>query len=252
MASSWFIRGNGKVYGPLDSAQLKQLVSQGKIDQTTEVAQNQNGPWVVASKVKGLFVQPPSTVGSPPRSPTSSNALPVVTPATTSLPGASSGKGRGGYVEANLLPGEQVIYKGHLHWFCFLRPAFWFAAALFLFWTGARTDASTRDAGTGAITLGVFVFLGGIFSAIGQVIAYKTSEFAVTNRRVILKQGFIRRKTMELMLGKIDSLSVDQGIFGRLFGFGTVRVTVATEKQNFSFLQNPLEFRRQVQLQTTT
>jgi uncharacterized membrane protein YdbT with pleckstrin-like domain len=113
-------------------------------------------------------------------------------------------------------------------------------------------NASERDAGIGAIVLGVLVVLVGILSAVAHVITYKTSEFAVTNRRVIMKQGFIRRKTMELMLGKVDSLAVDQGILGRLLGFGTVRVTVATEKQNFSFLANPLEFRRQVQTHTPT
>ena len=67
-----------------------------------------------------------------------------------------------------------------------------------------------------------------------------------------MKQGFIRRRTLELMLGKVDSLSVEQGILGRIFGYGSVRVTVATEKQRFDFLANPLEFRRQVQMHTPT
>ena len=61
MASIWFVRGGRKVYGPLDSAKLKQLAAAGKIDQTTKVAQNQNGPWVPAGKVKGLFEAPPVT-----------------------------------------------------------------------------------------------------------------------------------------------------------------------------------------------
>lgn len=254
MATPWFIRGNGKVYGPLDSAQLQQLVAQGKIDQTTEVAQNQNGPWVAASKVKGLFGQAPITASYVPQSPMPAKAVSSVMPAvvatTTSPAVVSPGNSRGGYVESNLLPGEQIVYRAHLHWFCFFRPALWFVAAV-LFWT-ATTLAP--EPGARAIMLGgsAFFFIAGVFSAIGQVIAYKTSEFAVTNRRVIMKQGFIRRKTMELMLAKVDSLSIDQGIFGRLFGFGTVRVTVATEKQNFPFLHNPLEFRRQVQLQATT
>lgn len=87
----------------------------------------------------------------------------------------------------------------------------------------------------------------GFWSAFSRIITYWTSEFAVTTRRVIMKQGLIRRKTMELMLGKVDSLSVDQSILGRIFGFGTVRISVAVETQPFSFLANPLEFRRQVQ-----
>ena len=61
MASIWFVRGGGKVYGPLDSGKLKQLVSDGKIDQTTEIAQNQAGPWFAAGKVQGLFAASDAT-----------------------------------------------------------------------------------------------------------------------------------------------------------------------------------------------
>ena len=67
MASVWFVRGGGKVYGPLDSAKLKKIVADGKIDQTTEIAQNQNGPWVPAGKVKGLFEAPPVTPAYAPK-----------------------------------------------------------------------------------------------------------------------------------------------------------------------------------------
>ncbi len=66
MASSWFIRGGGKVYGPLDSAKLKQLVAEGKINQSTEIAQSQVGPWLPASRVRGLFDAP---VHTPPPAP---------------------------------------------------------------------------------------------------------------------------------------------------------------------------------------
>lgn len=258
MAASWFVRGNGKVYGPLDSARLKQLVADGKIDQTTEVSQNQNGPWVPAGRVKGLFVQPPITAAPapPPRAP-AAKASPVIptavaspAPSVVATAAPRVARKRGGYVDSNLLPNEQVVYRAHLHWFYFLRPLLWFAFAFFLFRTGMSMNASERDAGLGAIILGVFVVLAGMVSAISHAITYQTSEFAVTNRRVIMKQGFIRRKTMELMLGKVDSLAVDQGIVGRIFGFGTVRVAVATEKQSFAFLASPLEFRRQVQLHT--
>ncbi len=54
MASSWFVRGNGQVFGPLDDQRLMKLATEGKIDANTEVAKNQNGPWYPAGKVKGL------------------------------------------------------------------------------------------------------------------------------------------------------------------------------------------------------
>jgi hypothetical protein len=55
MAANWFVRGGGKVYGPIDGAKLKQLAAEGKIDGQTEVAVDANGPWHPASAVKGLF-----------------------------------------------------------------------------------------------------------------------------------------------------------------------------------------------------
>jgi hypothetical protein len=98
MAASWFVRGGGKVYGPLEPAKLKQLVAEGKINEATEVAQNYGGPWYPAAKVKGLFApaaavpeavpsnaSPPRSVATPaPRTP------PVTSPAgsTASPPGA--------------------------------------------------------------------------------------------------------------------------------------------------------------------
>jgi hypothetical protein len=71
MASEWFVRGGGKVYGPLDSSKLRQLVADGKINESTDVSQSQSGPWSPAGKVRGLFgnATPPqvSVTVSPPR-----------------------------------------------------------------------------------------------------------------------------------------------------------------------------------------
>ena len=67
MAGVWFVRGGGKVYGPFDSVKFKKIVEDRKIDQTTEIAQNQNGPWVPAGKVKGLFEAHPVTPAYAPK-----------------------------------------------------------------------------------------------------------------------------------------------------------------------------------------
>lgn len=66
----WFVRGGGKVYGPLDASRLKQLVSEGKINRQTDVAINAAGPWNPAGNVKGLFPasdSPPLLPKSPPQ-----------------------------------------------------------------------------------------------------------------------------------------------------------------------------------------
>src|SRR5260221_134503 len=74
------------------------------------------------------------------------------------------------------------------------------------------------------------------------------SEFAITNRRVIIKVGFISRKTLEMNLSKIESVNVDQGIWGRMLGYGTITIIgTGGTKETFGNISGPLEFRRQFQ-----
>lgn len=81
-------------------------------------------------------------------------------------------------------------------------------------------------------------------------ITHKTSEFAVTDRRVVIKVGWIQRRTLETMLNKVEGIGVDQSIMGRMLGYGTITVTgTGGTKEPFTNIANPLEFRRQVQAQ---
>jgi uncharacterized membrane protein YdbT with pleckstrin-like domain len=151
-----------------------------------------------------------------------------------------------GYLEKNLLPGETVDYRAHLHPIIFLR------AALFAL------------VGLGFVVFGLlhpelsyFWILGAVFlayAAIGatdRAIRYASSEFAITNKRVVIKVGFINRKTLEMVLTKVETIRVDQGILGRVFNYGTIVVTgTGGTNEPFASIANPLEFRRQVQART--
>jgi uncharacterized membrane protein YdbT with pleckstrin-like domain len=99
------------------------------------------------------------------------------------------------------------------------------------------------------LMLGLFLlFVIGPLSVLACWLNRRSSEFAVTTNRVIMKTGFISRRTLELLHHKVDSLSVSQGLLGRLFNFGTLVVTVAVERQTFNLIRDPLAFRKQVQL----
>ncbi len=76
------------------------------------------------------------------------------------------------------------------------------------------------------------------------------TEMAVTNKRIIIKVGFLTKRTIELFLSKVESVGVEQTLFGRMMGYGsiTVRGTGGTNEP-FIHVANPLEFRRQVQHQ---
>ena len=75
-----------------------------------------------------------------------------------------------------------------------------------------------------------------------------TSEFAVTDRRVIMKTGVITRKTLELNLVKIESVGVDQSLLGRIFDCGTITIIGSGgTREAFPLIGSPLAFRRAVQ-----
>jgi len=75
-----------------------------------------------------------------------------------------------------------------------------------------------------------------------------TSEFVITNKRVIVKVGLIRRKTLEMNLQKIESVNVEQGIMARILGYGTVTIVgTGGTKESFSDIRKPLVFRKKFQ-----
>lgn len=83
---------------------------------------------------------------------------------------------------------------------------------------------------------------------IAPIIDKYTDEFAITNKRVIIKTGLISRKTFEMNHSKIESVNVEQGVLGRLLGYGTIRVVGSGgTKEAFSKIQNPLVFRKKFQ-----
>jgi uncharacterized membrane protein YdbT with pleckstrin-like domain len=141
------------------------------------------------------------------------------------------------YVESNLLPGEQVVYQTQLHAIIYLSPALIVLAGIALgFYLGALG---------GLAVLGV-----GLLALLGAWIRQWSSEFAVTSRRVIIKTGWISRRTIELNMSKVESVEVAQDIFARMLGFGTITVIgTGGTREPFSLINDPLGFRRAVQSQ---
>jgi uncharacterized membrane protein YdbT with pleckstrin-like domain len=153
------------------------------------------------------------------------------------------------YVESSLSEGEQLIYNAHFHPIIFAPPIV-FAAVGFLA-IGVALGIHDSEA-IGALFLGgLLVLLLAAVTAIPPYIAYNTSEFAVTNRRVLIKIGWLRRKTLELLLQKVESVGVDQSLVGRMFNFGTITVRgTGGSREHFKNIAAPLDFRRQVQAST--
>jgi len=88
-----------------------------------------------------------------------------------------------------------------------------------------------------------------IFLGIGLV-RRSATEMAVTNKRVIVKSGIVDRRTIELLLPRIESIAVEEPALGRVLGYGTVIVRgTGGTPEVFPQIARPLEFREQVQRQ---
>ena len=147
------------------------------------------------------------------------------------------------YIKSQLLPGEEIKYRGHLHRSIFA-PAFSFAVVAVLAFVVVVQSGD----------LPVFWFLvgGAIVSYIWAQILFSTSEFVVTNKRVVIKVGWLRRRTVETMLSKVEGINVDQSLLGRLLGYGSIIITgTGGSQEPFRNIGSPFEFRRQVQAQVS-
>lgn len=140
------------------------------------------------------------------------------------------------YVENNLMRDEKVVYKANIHWFVFVPGITLFVISIILFAGSSESVAPV---------FGFIVLIAAIISLIKALILKTTTELAITTKRVIAKVGLIRRNTVELNHSKVESFNVDQSIFGRIFGFGTLFVNgTGGGKTPIPSIDNPLEFRR--------
>jgi uncharacterized membrane protein YdbT with pleckstrin-like domain len=148
------------------------------------------------------------------------------------------------YVEKNLMPGEQIEYRANLHWLVFILPTLLLIAAIWLFFSLG---------GTVAKFLAFILIVGVLVTGLHALVERMTSEFAVTNKRVLIKTGLIRRHSLETLLGKVESIGVSQSILGRILGFGTIVISgTGGSKEPFHRIANPMMFRRRVQEQIAT
>ena len=146
-----------------------------------------------------------------------------------------------GYVDKHLLSGERVVYRSRQHLVVFIGPVLLLVLAII------PLVISRRNA---VLALATILFVAGLIWLIARAIARASAEFTVTNKRVVVKLGTVRRRAIEMLLSKVEEIAVDQGVAGRVLGYGTV-VIVGTggSKEVFLLIADPLEFRRQVQEQ---
>ncbi len=118
----------------------------------------------------------------------------------------------GKYVSKHLIKDETVVYETRLHWVIFF---------------------SLKSILTLTIAAWMIRWL---------------SEFVITNRRVVIKTGFIARKTFEMNLSKIETVNVEQTVMGRILNFGSITIIgTGGTKETFHNIARPMAFRKAFQ-----
>lgn len=146
------------------------------------------------------------------------------------------------YIDDILQPGEKVLYSTNAHWIFYL-PAItaWIVAVVLLILSRAT---SSQGIVLLCLASSAVVALAALFWTAKAWFHRWTTETDVTNLRVVHKQGFIKRRTFEMSLDKVESVDVNQSILGRILNYGDVTILgVGEGKETIRMIASPLRFR---------
>jgi uncharacterized membrane protein YdbT with pleckstrin-like domain len=155
------------------------------------------------------------------------------------------------YIQDNLMPNEKILFSARVSTAIFIPACIPFVATCFFaaiaLSAGSKNDVSQGIYAFFLILIAIMFFILTIRYGLEALITILTTEFAVTNRRVIAKTGFFHRHTLEMLLPKIESVAVYQNIMGRLFNFGSVTVTgTGGTKEKFRAIVEPVAVRSKI------
>jgi uncharacterized membrane protein YdbT with pleckstrin-like domain len=144
------------------------------------------------------------------------------------------------YIREILRSDEKLLATGHIHWIIY-----WPAVALILMGVIALTVLGYSSI-AGRIIFLLFA-LAAIYFAFKEWLRQWIIEIAVTDRRVIVKTGFIRRRTAEMNMDKVESVAVNQSVLGRLLDYGSVHVRGTGEGLGqLDHIKSPLMLRNKI------
>ena len=148
------------------------------------------------------------------------------------------------YTKHSLLNGEEILYCTKPHWILIFEALPW----LLLAWLATKFSVGA-ELMFGNLFKNLLTLYAG-WSLLGTIIRYYNTEYALTNRRILVKTGFIRINSLELFLDRIEGAAVNQSVLGRIGNFGTVVIAgIGGTKNAFPYVPDPLRFRSRLQEQ---
>jgi len=144
------------------------------------------------------------------------------------------------------MSGEEVVREARLSRIVYLPAFILLVIAIVLFvevYRGGSETAVAMPAPEAFLVLAAVAVIPGF-------IRRRSSEYAVTNKRVVVKVGLVRRHSTEILLRQVEGITVDQGLLGRVFDYGTIVIEgTGSDRTPYRGIGAPMKFRLAVQEQ---
>ena len=130
------------------------------------------------------------------------------------------------YLEKSLTSGEEIKLTINFHWFAYVSVVGFFLLG-FIF-----------------LPFSAFFFLVSLLSYLN----IRFTEQGLTTKKSIVKKGVISVKTEELLITKTETVEMNQSVFGRIFGYGNVKLTgTGSSSLTFEMVVKPLDVKKSIE-----
>jgi Bacterial PH domain/Short C-terminal domain len=160
------------------------------------------------------------------------------------------------YAQKLLSRGEEIVYESRQHWFAIIaRTWLWILVAVVALALTIFLVSGTEPFGNETID-GIFTIIAvaGLIAALAWIgftfWDWRNQEWLITTRRVMRAEGVLNKSVSDTSLEKINDARLDQSVFGRIFGFGTLDILTAAEEfsgngvADFPMIADPVSFKK--------
>lgn len=143
-----------------------------------------------------------------------------------------------GYIDNNLVADERIVFRTRKSLFIFFFPFIW---TVFAWYASDYMNANSILRQLNWIPAGLTL----LFWAYVWL-EYNFSEFAVTNKRIMMREGFFVRHANEMRLSTVSQVAIDQGLIGQVLNYGIVTISAFGAADSFTMIDKPGAFQRAV------
>ncbi|VVC75081.1 hypothetical protein AQUSIP_03570 [Aquicella siphonis] len=142
------------------------------------------------------------------------------------------------YIDRNLLPDEKILFRTKKHLIIFFYPLVLAILGIYAYDYMRNNEILQHVAWAPSLIILIF------WGYVG--LEYMTSEFAVTNKRVMMREGFFYRHANEMRINTIFQVNVDQSLLGQMLDYGMVSINAFGAFDAYSMIAHPYTFQKAV------